>query len=266
MLAVVLALLLSCVAAAQINGVPPSVTSIPLSHFSPNPSPSVTSLGPFGNSRRVPNPTPGAPNINNYPFRQFPFNRAIPGRGHGGNGGYTYAIPYYVPDDGSGNGYDYVGGPDVYSGPPIGPNDPTLHIVVEQPPALPPQAYQSHITADAGPSRHSQAIPQQEPAPPAAESKPSDPTVLVFRDGRKQEVSNYAIMGQVVYVFDDHTRKIPLTDLDLNATVKANDDRGTEFALPPAAPAKKKESSAPRPSAPASTTEKPRDIATGALP
>ena len=37
--------------------------------------------------------------------------------------------------------------------------------------------------------------------------------MLIFRDGRKQEISNYAIMGQVVYVFDEHTKKIPLTDL-----------------------------------------------------
>ncbi len=271
------AILLLCFAgvpaSAQINGVAPSVTSIPLSHFSPNPRPSVTSLGPFGYGPGIPNGPATGPDVRNYPFRQFPYNRSLSGHGRGG---YTYAIPYYIPYDTSGYdyGYDYVGGPDVYSGPPIGPNDPTLHIVVEQPPVLPPQAYQSRVTSDANsfqrPPSSQRAMSSNTgtaaaPAP-APESKPADPTVLVFRDGRKQEVSNYAIMGQVVYVFDDHTKKIPLADLDLNATVKANDDRGTEFALPPQTPPKKKDSSLPRQNPPASSAEKPRDIASSVLP
>ena len=58
-------------------------------------------------------------------------------------------------------------------------------------------------------------------------------TVLVFRDQRKQEIRNYAIVGQTLWNFaPQHTEKIPLSDLDLTATTKANDDRGLTFRVP----------------------------------
>jgi hypothetical protein len=58
-------------------------------------------------------------------------------------------------------------------------------------------------------------------------------TVLVFRDQHKQEVQNYAIVGQTLWTFaPQHTQKIPLSDLDLPATTKANDERGVDFRLP----------------------------------
>ena len=257
----ILIFLLICAAAplpAQINGTPPSVTSLPLSHFLPNPAPSVTSLGPLGFGRGIPSNLGTAPNLHKFPVRQFPFNRQLE-RGRG-QGGFTYAVPYYVPYDSSGYGYDYVGGSDMYSGPPTAPGDPVLHIIVEQPPVQPPQVYQNHVTADSGAEHPAQ--PAVEPrSPTVTELRPSDPTVLVFRDGRKQEISNYAIMGQVVYVFDDRTKKIPLSDVDVTATVKANDERGIEFSVPPPAPLRKKDSSLPRQNSPAVSPEKPRDIA-----
>jgi hypothetical protein len=59
------------------------------------------------------------------------------------------------------------------------------------------------------------------------------PTVLVFRDEHKQEIRNYAIVGQTLWNFaPQHTQKIPLSDLDLPATTKANDDRGLTFRVP----------------------------------
>jgi hypothetical protein len=58
-------------------------------------------------------------------------------------------------------------------------------------------------------------------------------TVLVFRDEHKQEVHNYAIVGQTLWNFNpQHTQKIPLSDLDLPATTKANDERGVDFHVP----------------------------------
>jgi hypothetical protein len=58
-------------------------------------------------------------------------------------------------------------------------------------------------------------------------------TVLVFRDQHKQEVQNYAIVGPTLWNFAaEHTEKIPLSDLDLPATTKANDERGVDFRLP----------------------------------
>lgn len=58
-------------------------------------------------------------------------------------------------------------------------------------------------------------------------------TVLVFRDQHKLEVQNYAIIGQTLWSFaPQRTDKIPLSQLDLIATVKANDDRGLTFRIP----------------------------------
>lgn len=66
-----------------------------------------------------------------------------------------------------------------------------------------------------------------------AESIP--PTVLVYRDQHKQEIQNYAIVGQTLWQFNrGRTYKIPLSELDLPATQKANDDRGISFQIPAA--------------------------------
>lgn len=73
-------------------------------------------------------------------------------------------------------------------------------------------------------------------APPQHQPERTDPapaTVLVFRDQHKEEIQNYAIVGQTLWNFSpQHTQKIPLSDLDLPATTKANDDRGVSFRLP----------------------------------
>jgi hypothetical protein len=64
------------------------------------------------------------------------------------------------------------------------------------------------------------------------------PTMLVFRDQHKEEIRNYAIVGQTLWNFaPQHTEKIPLSDLDLPATTKANDDRGLTFRVPVASEA-----------------------------
>ena len=67
-------------------------------------------------------------------------------------------------------------------------------------------------------------------------SQPQEPvpaTVLVFRDQHREEVSNYAIVGQTLWNYSvQRTKKIPLADLDMIATEKANDDRGVTFRVP----------------------------------
>lgn len=61
----------------------------------------------------------------------------------------------------------------------------------------------------------------------------SETTALVFRDKHTEEVKNYAIVGQTLWVLSgQRARKIPLTELDIPATKKANDDRGVDFQLP----------------------------------
>jgi sRNA-binding protein len=88
----------------------------------------------------------------------------------------------------------------------------------------------------AGLNRQSEQAAQQEQN---SQSRPEKPvaaqpsTVLVFKDGHQQEVSNYAIIGATLYELSDgRSKKVQLTDLDLTATVKENDQRGVAFQLP----------------------------------
>jgi hypothetical protein len=76
------------------------------------------------------------------------------------------------------------------------------------------------------------AAPETVEEPVAAQ--PS--TVLVYKDGHRSDVVNYAIVGDTLFDFaEGRTHKILLADLDLPATEKANDERGVEFKVPPAA-------------------------------
>jgi hypothetical protein len=68
--------------------------------------------------------------------------------------------------------------------------------------------------------------------PPAPEPA-REPTVLVFKDGHQLEVGNYAIVGSTLFdLAPGHSRKVPLADLDLDATQRQNDDRGITFQIP----------------------------------
>ena len=75
----------------------------------------------------------------------------------------------------------------------------------------------------------SRAVPrpaeQKEPAP--------EPTQLVFADKHTEEIHNYAIVRQTLWVFDgSRSRKIPLASLDILATRKANEEQGVDFQIP----------------------------------
>jgi hypothetical protein len=73
-------------------------------------------------------------------------------------------------------------------------------------------------------------------APPSHQPERTNPapaTVLFFRDQHQQEVQNYAIVGQTLWNFSpQRTEKIPLAQLDLARTIKANEERGVDFRLP----------------------------------
>jgi len=61
----------------------------------------------------------------------------------------------------------------------------------------------------------------------------ADMTRLVFRDKHTEEIRNYAIVGQTLWVFsEDRAKKIMLAELDLQATKKANEDHGVDFQIP----------------------------------
>ena len=76
------------------------------------------------------------------------------------------------------------------------------------------------------PSPQTSAAPEPEPqSGPAA--------VIVFRNGNTRELQDYAIMGKDVYdLAGGRPKKVPLTDVDEIATARANDERGSGFHLP----------------------------------
>jgi hypothetical protein len=74
----------------------------------------------------------------------------------------------------------------------------------------------------------------QQPAPPpyaAQDSQPAQPSVtLVLRNGQQLKVQNYAVMDQTFWDFSSEpTRKIPLANIDVAASVKATNANGGDF-------------------------------------
>ena len=66
-------------------------------------------------------------------------------------------------------------------------------------------------------------------------------TVLVFRDGHREEVADYAIVGQVMYAhrageqgIGAGLNNIQIAELDVTATRSANRQKGVRFVLPAA--------------------------------
>ncbi len=66
------------------------------------------------------------------------------------------------------------------------------------------------------------------------------PAVLAFRNGTREEVNSYTIVGKTLYASGDYwtqgywTKKVQLADLDLPETVRLNQERGVPFKLPSA--------------------------------
>jgi hypothetical protein len=217
----VLALTLAFTSAAfaQINGVPASVTSIGFGghdNMTPGVAASVTSLGPngFGNSSGFRFSTccfnSGFPRHSNPPFFQHNHQRV---------NFFPVAVPYYTPS--------YM---------PV--------IVVQQPVEVADEEDNGGPTIfDRRGSGRRVQPPSREPEVTAAPTEPvaamspapiSDQpeTVLIFKDGHRAEIRNYAIVGDVLYDFTTARHKIALADLDLSATAKENDDRGVDFRIP----------------------------------
>jgi len=81
-----------------------------------------------------------------------------------------------------------------------------------------------------GPTERTPARPLVQPE---AKTDQDLPVILVFLDKHIQEVRNYAVANEMVVAFDGtRTRKYPLMDIDLAATMKLNDERGVNFSVP----------------------------------
>jgi hypothetical protein len=227
-LVAVFALCLVLPAQAQINGVPASVTSINFGgRFNPTPGvpASVTSLGPHGF-------TPHGQFFNEpvccinplFPVSSRPFSS----RAHHRRDFFPVtAVPVYVPyqpvyltQDSGEQDYppeppeEYRGGPTVFDR--RGPG--------------------TQISSNSYPERTPVPEPQQPALQPQPETLVADQpqTVLVFKDGHQVEVQNYAVVGNTLFdLTPGRQRKIQMSELDLAATAKQNDERGIDFRLPP---------------------------------
>ena len=72
------------------------------------------------------------------------------------------------------------------------------------------------------------------PRPPQyeAQTRPASPIVLIFRDKHTQEAENYAIVGQTIWLFNEQrATRIPMSEIDITATERANQDRGLDLHL-----------------------------------
>jgi hypothetical protein len=210
LIATFLALVLSLPAGAQIHGVPPSVTS----------------LGPHGVGRSG---FRGSFGFGHHPrFRAF---IGAPGFHHrlhrrffaGGTLLWSYPLyaPYYATDF-------YPQPRDSY------PDDSLSRELQAQ---IRDLADAIDRLRDENEKLRQEILRRQpQAAPPTsaqASATESRSTVLVFRGRPQQEVRNYAIVGQTLWLFNENrARKIPLAELDLDQTISLNQERGTDFVLP----------------------------------
>jgi hypothetical protein len=67
---------------------------------------------------------------------------------------------------------------------------------------------------------------------PTASASSDSPALLIFKDGTKLTIRNYAIYGANIVVLTPERRKFPIAALDVAATQKANEEAGYEFKIP----------------------------------
>lgn len=96
--------------------------------------------------------------------------------------------------------------------------------------------YGEHSFDSAEGTRNNDRITPAHPVSPPEETtqEQEPPTTLVYRDGHKSEVRNYAIVGSnlIDLTKSPVMKKIPLSSLDLDATRRENDENGVDFHLP----------------------------------
>jgi hypothetical protein len=141
------------------------------------------------------------------------------GRGYVGEIYYAPPIPYAIPTSAAendaqaqdeDNDADYQGGPTIFDRRGSGADS-----------YVPP--VRKVPTPHAGVGNAALSVPDV----------PLEPTLLIFKDGHKLEVENYAVVGpRLVDLTPGHQRTVALADLDLGATRRQNDDRGIVFHVP----------------------------------
>jgi hypothetical protein len=134
-----------------------------------------------------------------------------------------YADPFYLGGDYQNS--DYSGGYSDQDSSAV--TDPNRY---DQAPSPEDNGLQRDVQALSGKIDRLQADVEARNQP---KSDPEPLTALVFRDQHVLEVRNYAISGGTLWVMGEQgAKKIPLSQLDLDATAKMNDDRGVDFQIP----------------------------------
>jgi len=226
---VVFSLILVPKSPAQARGVPASVTSIGFGgnfNTPPGVPASVTSIGPNGLNGRgtalFPQPSFNRMGSGN----QFAFPHHPHHQGFFPGGIPVVAVPYAVPYEypvevpvavsNDSEAEDYNGGPTIFDRRGPGPSN--------------RQDEERYST------RNDKAVDETPAVRPSSSQEPTTAqpdTHIVFKDGHSVDVSNYAIIGSTLYdLTPGHPRKIALSDIDLPATEKQNDDRGVDFHVP----------------------------------
>jgi len=106
-------------------------------------------------------------------------------------------------------------------------------------PAAPYADAQNYVDAPPDPgAMQGYGEPQPEQAAyapaPAAPLEPEDAVTIIYKDGRSEQIHNYALTRTTLYVTDRRRRDIPLEQIDVPATEKVNREAGVAFALPTA--------------------------------
>jgi len=131
-----------------------------------------------------------------------------PDYGAAGAAGYAAGPP---PDNAAGAPYGYAAGDSGQAG----------------------QGYRPPYQPSAAPSPAAPA-PTAAPEPPSPSSTPAveEAVTLVYKDGRSEQIHNYAMTRTTLYVQDQHHREIPLDEIDLAATERVNRKAGMSFEVP----------------------------------
>ncbi len=171
---------------------------------------------------------------NNFRFHHHQFRGSVFAYPYyyGGYGDYGYGDygPYAWDYSGDYPGYTgYVPGTfDAYSYAPYAGSP--------YPPQYAPPAY--YVSRSAPPPAPSAPQPESYQRQPSnshqTSEQPAEPTVLVFRDGHREKIANYAIMGSTLFVLSGPRARIPVAELDIPATERVNQDRGIDFKVPKA--------------------------------
>jgi hypothetical protein len=228
---------LVCGMQAQIFGPRASITSLGDGYTLHNPPgirASVTSLGPQGFTPRPFFSRGRVATAVNHPFfrdhhRHFNGGVALP----------VYAVPYYYADypvvvDPTDTSMEenYGPGPTIFDRRGSDASSAEIERQYDERLTRLEKQLDEAEARESAPSSASTVSSARAEIPEApAVAQPS--TMLAFRDGHTAEVKNYAIVGDTLYDFSTQSRhKIALTELDLAATQKQNEDRGVDFHVP----------------------------------